>query len=198
MGKIEALETEVREMRGQLDESRHEMDLLKKQFDTLNTDLDVRLQNPTGPKEADVFTLPDAGKDPAIELKGLSSSESANEYEQAKALLEKADYPAAEKAFSAFLDKHPNDENAGAALYWLGVTYFVAGNFEKSAAHFAKVYKNHPKSPKSPDSLLKLARSLGSLGRTTDACTTLEQLNKDFPKAFPEEVQVELKKYNCK
>jgi tol-pal system protein YbgF len=198
MEKIETLETEMRDLRGHLEESRHEVDLLKKQFDVFNTDLDVRLPSSSGQKEEDVFTLPDEGKATEDHIKEVSFSRSEDGYEKAKNLLEKGNYDAAEKAFSAFLKDQPTHEHAGAALYWLGVTYFVEGNFEKAAAHFAKVYKNYPKSPKSPDSLLKLAKSLGSLGRKGDACTTLEQLAKDFPKAFPKEVRVESKKYNCK
>ena len=198
MEKVEALETEMRELRGYLQESRHEVDLLQKQLSTLNTDLDGRLNNVTGPKESDVFIIPEAARDSGEKSRELSSLTLEGDYEKAKKLLEKGEYDAAEKAFSNFLKDYPKHENAGSALYWLGVTYFVKSNFEKAAAHFAKVYKDYPKSPKSPDSLLKLAKALAALNRKDDACTTLEQLTKDFPVAFREEIRVERKKYNCK
>ena len=47
------------------------------------------------------------------------------EYESARALLEQGNYDLAEKAFGNFVGTHPKDELAGAAQYWLGVTYFV-------------------------------------------------------------------------
>lgn len=96
------------------------------------------------------------------------------------------------------MGSHPKDKQAGAAQYWLGVTYFVRGAHEKAVAAFAKGYKNYPKSPKAADNLLKLAKSLAALDRKADACTTLDQLISEHPKSFVKEVGSERKKLNCK
>lgn len=195
--RMDTLEDELRDLRGQLDESRHELSLLKSQFDTLNTDLDVRLKPVPGQSDSPVFTVPEAGQEAASPLADSHASTAEESYEQARSFLEKGDYHAAEKALSSFLETYPKHAEAGAALYWLGVTHFVERQYEKAVAHFAKVYRSYPKSAKVPDSLLKLAKSLKALDRKGDACTALDQLAKDFPKAFPEEVAAERKKYGC-
>ncbi len=205
MNRVAALEAEQRELRGALDETRHDLSLLQKKMDTLNADVDYRLtqQSPgdKGPSklsdEIDSFAPTpreplDAGSD------SPAASAPEKEYEHARALLEKGDYEAAEKAFSAFLKAHPKHDQAGAAQYWLGVTYFVRGEHERAAASFAKGYKNYPKSSKASDGLLKLSKSLVALDRKADACATLEQLSSDFPKSHAKEVERERKKLKCK
>ncbi|KAB2834463.1 MAG: tol-pal system protein YbgF, partial [Caedimonadaceae bacterium] len=130
------------------------------------------------------------------EPSGPSSSKDA--YEKARNLLEQGDYKAAEHAFSSFVISYPKDEQVGAAQYCYGVTFFARGDYEKAATAFAKGYKNYPKSPKAPDMLLKLAKSLGELDRNADACTALEQLSSEYPKAHKSEVTTEKKKRKCK
>ncbi len=120
-----------------------------------------------------------------------------DKYVKARAFLEQGDYIAAEHAFSSFLKAHPKDDNAGAAQYWLGVTFFVRGDHEKAAGEFARGYKNYPKSKKAPDTLLKLAKSLHSLNRKNDACSALDQLGSQFPKAYVKEVASQRKKWKC-
>jgi tol-pal system protein YbgF len=194
MGKIEA---ENRELRGQLEETQHELSALNKQVETLNADIDYRLNNP----ESGSMPLPlPPSQVPVEEDKkpSLPNSDADQEYEEARTLLEQGDYDAAERAFAAFVASHPKHKQAGAAQYWLGVTHFVRGEHEKAVAAFAKGYKNYAKSPKAADNLLKLAKSLSTLDRKADACTTLEQLSSEYPKFQVKEVASERRKLNCK
>lgn len=194
MGKIEA---ENRELRGQLEETQHELSALNKQMETLNADIDYRLNNP----ESGSMPLPLPPAHPPIEDDNkptLPSSDGDQEYEKARTSLEQGDYEAAEHAFSAFVASHPKHKQAGAAQYWLGVTHFVRGDHEKAVAAFAKGYKNYPKSSKAADNLLKLAKSLATLDRKADACTTLEQLSSEHPKFQLKEVGSLRKKLDCK
>lgn len=194
MGEIEA---ENRELRGQLEETQHELSALTKQVDTLNADIDYRLNNP----ESGSMPLPLPPSQPPLaggDKDSTGSSEGNQEYEKARAFLEQGDYDSAEKAFAAFVATHPKDKSAGAAQYWLGVTYFVRGDHEKAVAAFAKGYKNYPKSPKAADNLLKLAKSLTALDRKADACITLDQLSSDHPKASVKDVESLRKKLDCK
>jgi len=197
MSRIGAIEAENRELRGQLEETQHQLSTLNKQMDTLNADIEYRLNN----SESSSMPLPLPPSDLPVggDNKGPSStSDTEQEYEKARAFLEQGDYEAAEKAFAAFVAAHPKDKSAGAAQYWLGVTYFVRDAHEKAVAAFAKGYKNYPKSSKAADNLLKLAKSLAALDRKADACITLDQLSSEHPKAFTKEVESERKKLNCK
>lgn len=197
MNRMANLEAENRELRGQLEETQHELSVLTQRIDTLNADIDYRLKNAEGgemplPLQPSVPLITEAeGK-----TSGMSSAE--QEYDKARSFLEQGDYEAAERAFAAFLVSYPKDQFAGAAQYWLGVTYFVRGQHEKAVTAFAKGYKKYPKSSKAPENLLKLAKSLSALDRTADACTTLKQLSSEHPHVLVSEVTEERKRLNCK
>jgi len=196
MGRIEALEEEQRHLRGQLEETRHDLTLLQQKTDTLSSDVDFRLKGTEKELSTPKIGLSSSEED---EFSSSPAQSVEDEYEKARSLLEQGDYEAAEKAFSRIVSNHPKDKAAGAAQYWLGVTYFVRGEYEKAAASFAKGYKNYPKSPKAPDTLLKLAKSLGLLDRKADACTTLDQLLAEHPKSsLAKEVSSERSKLGCK
>lgn len=201
MTRVGAIEDENRELRGQLEEARHELSQLNKRVETLSADIDYRLNNPeSGASLAPLPISPSTALASGKESKTSPSSASTatDEYEKARTLLEQGEYEAAEHAFSTFMGAHPKDELAGASQYWLGVTYFVRGQHEKAAAAFAKGYKNYPKSSKAADNLLKLSKSLAALDRKADACTTLDQLSSEHPKAHAKEVSSERKKLKCK
>lgn len=196
LSRISAIEAENRELRGQLEETQHQLSTLSKQMDTLNADIEYRLN----PESTSSMPLPLPPSQPPIEdeVSLSSGSDADQEYEKARAFLEQGDYEAAERAFAAFVASHPKNKSAGAAQYWLGVTFFVRGEHEKAVAAFAKGYKNYPKSPKAADNLLKLAKSLSALDRKADACTTLDQLASEYPKASTKDVANERSKLNCK
>lgn len=197
MSRLEAIETENRELRGKLEESQHELATLTQQMNTLKADVDHRLNAAEGsampPLPMSATPLQEGGiKD------GLSASTPEQEYEKARSFLEQGDYEAAEKSFAAFVTAHPEDKLAGSAQYWLGVTFFVRNDYQKAVAAFAKGYKNYPKSPKAAENLLKLAKSLKALDRKADACTTLDQLISEYPQSLTNEVGQERKELNCK
>lgn len=111
---------------------------------------------------------------------GLTPQE---QYDRAFAFLRQADYDSAEKAFHTFIEKNPKDKLIDNAKYWLGETMYVRGRFSEAAVEFAESYQSNPKGTKAPDSLLKLALSLENLDKKPDACTTLAELRKSFPRA---------------
>lgn len=202
MNRMATLEEENRELRGRLEETQHELSTLSKQMDTLNADIDYRLNNPESgiihsENNAMLSPLPPS----SLSSENVASQPSGDveqDYEKARTFLEQGDYEAAERSFAAFVASHPKDKLAGSAQYWLGVTYFVRGNYEKAVTAFAKGYKNYPQSPKAADNLLKLAKSLSALDRKADACTTLDQLISEHPQFSTKDVMNERKNLNCK
>lgn len=193
ISRMGVMEAEIRELRGQLEETQHQLSALTKQMDTLSADVDFRLNNPEG----DAMPLPLPPTTPPTEADNASRPHDQG-YESARTLLEQGDYEAAERSFAAFIASHPKDKQAGAAQYWLGVTFFVRGDHEKAVAAFAKGYKNYPKSEKAGDNLLKLAKSLSALDRKADACTTLDQLSSEYPTFSVKDVNHEREKSGCK
>jgi tol-pal system protein YbgF len=120
------------------------------------------------------------------------------QYNYAFGLLRQANYPAAEQALRAFIQRYPNDPLAGNAQYWLGETYYVRKDYNNAAAVFAEGYQKYPKGGKAADNLYKLGMSLGQLGRKKDACGAYARFDRDFPTApIKDRVAEEKKRLGC-
>jgi tol-pal system protein YbgF len=111
----------------------------------------------------------------------LPAGNAQDQYNYAMGLLTQANYPAAEQAMRAFVQRYPKDPLAGNAQYWLGETYYVRKDYGNAATAFAQGYEKYPKSPKAADDLLKLGMSLTALNQKPDACKAYARLQRDFP-----------------
>jgi tol-pal system protein YbgF len=109
-----------------------------------------------------------------------SGDSAAGLYESAFSLLKGAQYDEAEKEFLSFLSQYPGHALTGNAIYWLGETYYVRGKFDKAAKTFAEGYRADPKGAKAADNLLKMGMSLSGLGKKSDACVALGQIEKEY------------------
>lgn len=105
------------------------------------------------------------------------------EFQSIRALLDARDYPAADAALRKFIGDYPNHPLASSAFFWLGEIYFERADYQRAAETYAAGFANYPNGYKAADTLLKLSLSLIELGRTSDGCTTLNQLRNAFPNA---------------
>lgn len=116
-----------------------------------------------------------------------ASTELPNEpralYDYSLVLLRQQAYADAESALRVFLDRHGEHQLVGAALYWLGETHYVRGDYREAAFSFVDVYSEHQDSNKVPDALLKLGMSLHALGNTSEACNAFKTLRTEYPSA---------------
>jgi tol-pal system protein YbgF len=224
--RIGQIEEQIRALTGQVEEVNFHVDELKRRFDKLASDIDLRLgalEHPGGaPAAAAVTPAPGrggvnpaaprgAGANPAeppsqsgvlgqvpvggtvdqspaaagesgeVTPAALPSGSAQDQYNRAFGLLRQADYPAAEQALRAFIQRYPNDPLAGNAQYWLGETYYVRKDYNGAAAAFAEGYQKYPKGGKAADNLLKLGMALGFLGQKADSCRAYSRLDRDFP-----------------
>lgn len=126
-------------------------------------------------------------------------------YNKALSFLSHQDYDAAQAVLKRILEDHKGHPLVINAQYWLGECYLQrqkdekdgTAYLEKAMSAFADAYKSYRLAEKStgaddaetrrvsfakaPEALLKLAITLKLLGRTKDACASLNQLSKEFP-----------------
>ncbi len=121
------------------------------------------------------------------------------QYDQAFALLARADYDGAERALKAFLRQHPNDGLAGNAQYWLGETYYVRQDYSNAAIAFGEGFQRYPKNSKAPDNLLKLGMSLAQINKKPEACAALGRLDQtaDAPANVKDRGRRERQRLGC-
>lgn len=184
--RLSRLEDQVRDLDGKIEVLNNSINRLNDRLTKLSSDVDMRLAalehghvaGDNGPPPAQPGASTVASTAPAAGAAAAATP--AEQYQNAFALLRRADYPGAEQALRAFVAQHPKDPLAGNAQYWLGETYYVRKNWKDAAIAFAEGYQKYPKSSKAPDDLLKLAMSLGNMGQKANACTALRRLDRDF------------------
>lgn len=121
---------------------------------------------------------PSVTSTPAASISSDSSEKKA--YDAALLALKDNKFEDAEAKFADFIAKHPKSAMLSNAYFWHGETFFRRNNFEKAAISYLKGYKQFPKAAKAADSLLKLSLSLGSMGKTKEACAMLVKLESEF------------------
>jgi len=159
--QIQQLQTELRELRGALEENSHGIDELKRRQKDFYLDLDRRLIDLEGgsvirtPADAAEVKVP-AGEVAGDESPVASPGQEQLLYQQSFDLLKAAKYDQAIAAFQKFLQAYPDGEYADNARYWVGEAYYVTRDFDKSLAEFNQLLKLHPTSAKLADAQLKV------------------------------------------
>ncbi len=224
--RLGAMEEEIRSVTGTFESLNHQIQQLNQRLDKVVGDLEFRLGAleggrggiprasaapapgpvetalPPGAREGTLGTLGGerrAATAPTGEV--LPQGSAKDRYNHAFGLLRQANYDRAELAFTEFLKAHPDDALAGNARYWLGETHYVRGDYLKAAEIFAENYKLDSQGAKAPDTLLKLGMSLAQLDKGAQACVTLGELRKKFPKApdaIKSGMERERKRLSCK
>jgi tol-pal system protein YbgF len=146
-------------------------------------------------------TAPQQAARPAPPASVLPDGSPQDQYRFAFNILLQPDYDQAERAFKAFVAKHPNDALAENARYWLGETYYVRDKFDEAAVAFAEAYQKAPNGSKAPDNLLKLAMSLGKVNKQREACATFAKMAEQFPNApapLKSRASTERQRLNCR
>jgi tol-pal system protein YbgF len=194
--RLSAVEDQMRILTGKFEQLDYAINRLDKTLQRLQSDYDVRITNlekrpipqPTPSRTEKKEALEKIKAQEAEYLEGEEKEESEDlsvqeQYDRAFSLLRRADFSAAEDAFSDFIKRNPKDKLVENAKYWHAETFYVRNRFGDAAIAFADTYEHNPEGTKAPDSLLKLAMSLAAINRKEDACRTLDALKSKYPKA---------------
>ena len=209
--KITALENQLTEMTGTLEQMAHRISQeLEEKMQNLSNLSSSTIGSIQGQTSAPVQEKPsetaEVKKNKETEKKqeqtALTSATADPQkmYDDAYQSLVKTEYDTAQEKLAAFLKQFPEHSLAGNAQYWLGETYYVQGQYGQAAVQFAEGFKKYKTSIKGPDNLLKLGMSMQKLDKKKEACTAFRSLKKEFPKApvsILQKAQDEAKKLKC-
>lgn len=203
--QLQSLQQEVMELRGTVEEQRHQIETMKQQQLDRYNDLDQRLGRlqggapsasaqtapidaaaiPAAPDTAATAPTPAPVATPAAvpaPAPGIAQMETAKPeeyeaYQLAYSKLKGQDFNGAIKGFNAFLATYPNSPLAPNSYYWLGKAYLLVQpqDLNKAQVAFAKVGE-HPQSNKVPDALYELGKVYFLKGDKAKAKTTLQQV----------------------
>lgn len=204
--KIQSLQQEVQELRGQLEVQAHDLKLLQQQQIAFYKDLDSRLGN-TGVKSAQSNAPTDisiGAKAPtaqvaapvAVPLKTeatkivtpaagvvsrINPADEQISYMAAYELVKDRRYDSALKSMQSFVQKYPNGGYTANAQYWLGELYMVKKDYAKAIEHFNVVLTKFASSPKAAASMLKIGYANTATGNKQEAKRVLQQVIQKFP-----------------
>jgi tol-pal system protein YbgF len=184
--RVDALEAELRRLRGQTEVLENGNDALRRQQRDLYGDLERRLAALEGKPglaaassgAAAVAGAPGGSRPAQAAAAGDSASVT---YGRAFDALKAANYPAAIAGMKDFLARYPDHELADNAQYWLGEAYYVTRDYDNAIGAFETVGRRWPDSPKAADALLKLGFSQFELKRFPQARQSLTEVGRRHP-----------------
>jgi tol-pal system protein YbgF len=184
--RVEQLETEVRQIRGELELQRHHLETLARERAMPGPPV----HPPTGRTEPPPAMSTAA--EPPMDTRGRSASVQPSppaaaagteraEFDAALNELREGRYPEAIAAWRRFLSAHPSGGLAGDAQYWLGESYYLSRDYNAAKETFIALGLNYPQSARLPDALLKLGYIYGEQGETARARDVLQKLTQVYP-----------------
>ncbi|WP_133130965.1 tol-pal system protein YbgF [Legionella yabuuchiae] len=198
LDKVQHLQQEVQELRGQLEVQAHDLKLLQQQQLAFYKDLDARLSNNSSisGKQNQPMTLQEPIKTEALKpssssttatlapLNAAAKTNPANEqisYLAAYELVKNKKYDDALSAMKTFVNQYPQSGYKPNAEYWLGELYLVKKNYPEAIQHFDAVLQHYPSSSKAAASLLKSGYALAASGKKEEARQRLRDVIKNYP-----------------
>ncbi len=123
---------------------------------------------------------PPASRTPSANS-SIAAAQQAEAYRAAMMLYGRGRVTESRAAFQKVLDAEPTGELADNALFWIGETYFAAGNYTVATRYYRRVITEFADQNKAPDALFKIAVSHEKSGDLALARQTLQELIRDYP-----------------
>ncbi len=207
--QITALQEDVRQLRGLLEEQDYKISQLLERQRELYRDLDQRLSDlstkssaatvPAATTVAATTTTPElpvltpsqptpaiAEKPKPAKIDAAKAAAKLAEEEQAAydaifPLVRNKQYVEATKAYQDFLQAYPTGKNAANARYWLGQIFNVQNQLEEADTQFKLVVTQYPDSAKAHEALLKLGEIAKKRGLTDAAKGFFQKVLQQYP-----------------
>lgn len=173
--RIEATQSEMRLLRGQLDEMQHNLNKTQDQQRELYADVDRRVSSLEGGAQ------PGAGAAGAAAGLPIPQGDDRANYQAAFDMLKDGKYADAIAGFKQYLTNFPNGALVDNAQYWLGEAHYVTREYQQALRDFKAVVDRYPESRKIPDALLKMGYCNYELKNWADARAALNQVVQKFP-----------------
>lgn len=209
--RMEALQQEVQQLRGQVEEQNHALKALKQRQRDLYLDVDRRMRQlevggvsappagaPTAPTTPGGATAPasvgqpggtpsgaptEVTAQPGAPAQPVDTAAEHTAYREAFNLLKEGRFDDAKGKFAAFLQSYPKSGYADNAQYWLGEANYVTKEYKTAVAEFEKVVNTYPASPKVADAMLKIGFCWYELQDYAQARAMLSKVITSHPKS---------------
>ena len=174
---MEALRTDVANMRGQIEVLANQAETADKRQKDLYLDIDTRLRKleQTREQQAAVPERPLAQAEPEV------SAAETRAYQAALDQFKLGNYSLAVAAMQGFLVTYPASPLAPNAQYWIGMAHSGQRDYKSAIAAQRKLLAAWPESQKAPDAMLSIASAQETMGDRKSAQKSLEELIAKYP-----------------
>ena len=198
LSRLDALQKDVQDLRGQVEQQNHLIEQLKQHQRDLYLDIDRRLSRlerggspaangGSGQVKAPTANAPAQGAAGAASTPVPAQTPAPNSaaeqaaYQKAFDLLRELRYDQAITAFRGFIKQYPKGRYAHIAQYWIAEADYAQRNFKQAITDYQQLIDNYPQSPKVAEAMLKIGYSQYELGDMAKAQSVLAGLVKQYP-----------------
>lgn len=186
-GQIEALNTTIRNLRGQNEETVHGLQDAEKRQKDFYVDLDTRMRHFESAEEAAKEAAKEAATAtaktpvPPVSVDPFDPVTENRAIEAAYGLFKAGSHADAVRSFQEFLKKYPDSVHVPNANYWLGNAQFALKDYRGALDTYQGLLNDFPETPKAADVLYGIAGCEQGLKRPVTARKTLKQLIAKYP-----------------
>lgn len=209
--RINTVEGELQRLTGKIEQLEFRIDSIVKDGTNRIGDLEFRLVELEG---GDISKLGDAstlggGAAPAVPnvAEPIDGTDAGNaqlamgeqgDFDEAMALMTSGDAAGAASLFALFTENYPGSPLEGQARLKQGEAHEAADDTREAARAYLEAYSRDPSSDVAPEALFRLGRTLGRLGKTSEACVTLGEVGVRHPgTAAASNAQAEMSTLSC-
>jgi TolA-binding protein len=181
--KIIDLGQTLARMNGELEVIKHDLDQARQEAQDLRrTDADLRERVAALEKAAKDTTAPPPPIAPPAQA-GAPDPPAA--FAAARAAFEAGDMATAEAGFRDYVDRYGDGPGGPEARFFLARTLMARKAWPDAATADIGAIRGWPHTHWAPEAVLDLSKSLVAMGKPADACQTLGELTRRYPKAAP-------------
>ena len=189
--RVDALESQLRTLTGQVEEQEHRTRQIEEQLGRLRSELQGRMDRieqqaaPAPAEPAPAPSAPEPAAEPAAEPGEPAPAASADAAEEAYnagfRLWNSGRYAEAQRALNDAATRHPNSRWASWARNLEGRAYLDDNKPATAARIFLANYQENPRGERAADSLYFLGQALTRLNRRPEACRVYGELEEVYP-----------------
>jgi len=129
--------------------------------------------------------VPAQAKAPVVRTESTKLADLADAYRNALMLFGRGRHAESRAAFERVFEAYPTGELADNALFWIGETYFAAGDYSNAMRYYARVTKEYADQNKAPDAMFKMGLAYVKTGDLSMARRTFEECIAKYPYSTP-------------
>jgi tol-pal system protein YbgF len=211
LARLDAIEAQLKATTGENERLRYDLDRAKTEIQRLSDDV-VALSSKVRDGQAAIAANPaplapaaqpaakPAAPAPKPAVATATPKGPVPSFADGRNKLLAGDFDGADTALRAYVEGNPTGKDLAEAQYWIGEIAYVRGGYKDAAGSYVAALKAAPNGVRAPEAMVKLAASLRELGQKDQACSTLTEFAKRFPKPAPmllDRATLERKRASC-